>query len=93
MRAHPSRLSSLLLRAFTGVFCLLFLAITAAVLFATERHPEEYTYSLQPARMATFYAATSAGLPPRWARFWRRAASWQDGCCRWTPSMMYALSF
>ena len=54
MRAHPSRLSSLLLRAFTGVFCLLFLAITAAVLFATERHPEEYTYSLQPARMLLF---------------------------------------
>lgn len=65
MRAHPSRLSSLLLRAFTGVFCLLFLAITAAVLFATERHPEEYTYSLQPARMllfVLFWAALFAGV-------------------------------
>ena len=49
-----SRFSRFLLRAFTGVFCLLFAAISAAVLFATERHPEEYSYTLQPSRMLLF---------------------------------------
>ena len=90
MRAHPSRLSSLLLRAFTGVFCLLFLAITAAVLFATERHPEEYTYSLQPARMllfVLFWAALFAGV------FWL-CRRFGDLLCRherWIAAAMVAV--
>ena len=65
MRAGSSRFSPFLARAFTGVFCLLLAGISAASLFASERRPEEYVYTLHPALMLLFallWAALFAAL-------------------------------